>query len=233
MKTFNSVILTTALLLGVYHQTQAQGTSAFTYQGQLRDNGTNANGTYTLTFKIYDAVTNGNQIGITITNATTVAGGIFLVSLDFGSGAFDGTARWLDIAVSTNGGATFIGLSPRQQVLPTPYATFAANAAIAASANSVAGTNISGAIGLGQLPVGILTNNASGVILNGSFLGNGAGLTNLVGTVTWQSVPGTNIQAQPNSGYLLTNNSPVIVTLPVAPNPGDIVRISGTGICGW
>ena len=34
----------------------AQGTTTFTYQGQLRDGGTNANGAYTMIFKLYDAV---------------------------------------------------------------------------------------------------------------------------------------------------------------------------------
>jgi hypothetical protein len=29
--------------------------------------------------------------------------GLFSVSLDFGAGAFDGTGRWLDIAVKSNG----------------------------------------------------------------------------------------------------------------------------------
>ena len=46
----------------------AQQTTAFTYQGQLRDGGTNANGAYSMVFKLYDAGTNGNQIGSAISN---------------------------------------------------------------------------------------------------------------------------------------------------------------------
>ena len=38
----------------------AQGTTAFAYQGQLRAGGTNADGTYTMIFKLCDASTNGN-----------------------------------------------------------------------------------------------------------------------------------------------------------------------------
>jgi hypothetical protein len=45
-----------ALLAGIYQAT-AQGTTAFTYQGQLHDGGTNANGSYTMMFKLYDAGT--------------------------------------------------------------------------------------------------------------------------------------------------------------------------------
>jgi len=69
----------------------------------------------------------------------------------------------------------------------------------------------------------------------GSFYGNGAGLTNVPasGVAAWQIVPGTTLQAQPNAGYLLTNNSQVTVALPVAPNLGDVVRVSGGGAGGW
>jgi hypothetical protein len=104
----------------------AQGTTAFTYQGQLRDTGTNANGTYTMIFKLYDATSSGNQIGSTITMSPTLANGLFTVNLDFGAGAFNGAARWLDITVSNGVAQT---LSPRVQVLPAPYAQFAAVAA--------------------------------------------------------------------------------------------------------
>ena len=60
IKTF----LLTACVLTIWltaPQSHAQGTTAFTYQGQLRDGGTNANGTYTMTFKLYDAVSAGGS----------------------------------------------------------------------------------------------------------------------------------------------------------------------------
>ena len=106
---------------------RAQGTTAFTYQGQLSDGGTNANGHYTMIFALYDSVTNGNQIGGSITNNPTLVNGSFSLNLDFGGGAFDGSARWLDITI-TNGGTTQ-ALSPRIQVMAAPYAQFAAVAA--------------------------------------------------------------------------------------------------------
>ena len=81
----------------------AQGTTAFTYQGQLSDGGTNANGAYTMIFKLYDAVTDGNLVGVPITNHPTLANGLFSINLDFGTGAFAGGARWLDITVSEGG----------------------------------------------------------------------------------------------------------------------------------
>jgi hypothetical protein len=134
MKTkLHLVIPILALFAGVY-QVGAQGTTAFTYQGQLRDGGTNANGPYTMIFKLYDSADGGNQKGPAITDRTTLANGLFTVNLDFGAGPFLGAARWLDITV-TNGGDTET-LAPRVQILPTPYALFA----------TVAGTVTNGAI---------------------------------------------------------------------------------------
>ncbi len=94
------------------HQAGAEQSTAFTYQGQLSDGGINANGVYTLIFALYDQASGGNEINNTfITTTQTLANGLFTVNLDFGPGAFDGNARWLDITV-TNGGDTQT-LSPR------------------------------------------------------------------------------------------------------------------------
>jgi hypothetical protein len=163
-------------------QSHAQGTTAFTYQGQLHDGGTNANGAYTMIFKLYDASTIGNQIGSTITTSPTLANGLFSVNLDFGN-AFNGSARWLDITV-TNGGVAQT-LSPRVQVLPTPYAQFAA----------VAATVTNGAIMNAQIANGAVTAaNISGAVTSAASLTNGA----------W-SVGVGNVQS-PNGGPLFTNS---------------------------
>jgi len=127
-----------------FQRAHAQGTTAFTYQGQLRDGGSNANGTYTIISKLYDAVTNGNQVGVAVTNSPTLANGLFTVNLDFGN-VFNGSARWLDITV-TNGGATQT-LSPRVHLLPTPYATYASiagglNSNLVITADTVTASNI-------------------------------------------------------------------------------------------
>jgi len=159
-------IILLALLAGV-GRAAAQGTTAFTYQGQLRDGGTNANGAYTMIFKLYDANTNGNQIGVTLTNNLSLFNGLFSVNLDFGATAFNGNARWLDITV-TNGPTTQT-LWPRVQVLPSPYALYAGIAATVTNGaimnaqlapNAVAGTNIqTGAITSAQLAFGAVANS--------------------------------------------------------------------------
>jgi hypothetical protein len=100
--------------------------SAITYQGQLQQGGSPANGHYDFLFRLFDASTGGNEVGTF--NAfinRTVTDGLFTVTLNFGVGAFNGEARWIEIGVRPNGGGTYTTLSPRQPVTPAPYALFA------------------------------------------------------------------------------------------------------------
>jgi len=88
-----------------------------------------------------------------IQTATPISNGVFTVSLDFGN-QFPGAARWLEIAVRTNGGGAYATLSPRQQITSAPYAVQAANAvnaSSAATAGSVAAANIAGTLADTQL----------------------------------------------------------------------------------
>ena len=112
-------------------------TTAFTYQGSLANDGVPANGSYDLTFTLFDTNSSGAPIAGPVTNsATTVSNGLFTTTIDFGTGVFNGTNYWLEIAVQTNGGGGFTTLAPRQQVTPTPYAIYSANAGNATSAAS-------------------------------------------------------------------------------------------------
>src|SRR6516164_8794031 len=80
-----------------------QGT-AFTYQGQLKDGGAPANGSYDLTFALFKVDSGDPQVGPTLTNpAVQVSNGLFTVTLDFDD-QFNGNPRWLEIGVQTNGG---------------------------------------------------------------------------------------------------------------------------------
>ena len=63
-----------------------------------------------------------------VTNrAMHVSNGAFVTSIDFGA-VFTGSNYWLDIAVRTNGAATFTELTPRQLITTTPYAVLANSA---------------------------------------------------------------------------------------------------------
>src|SRR5262245_53887494 len=98
-------------------------TSTFTYDGRLNENGSPANGSYDLRFVIYDAATAGTNVTPAFTNAATaVTGGLFSVQLDFGTAPFNGSPRWLDIGVRTNGSTgAFTSLLPRQKITSSPY----------------------------------------------------------------------------------------------------------------
>jgi lysophospholipase L1-like esterase len=153
-----------------------QGT-AFSYQGRLTDSGGAANGSYDLQFAIYDASTNGNQIGATLTNnGVAVSNGLFFTDLDFG-GLFSGNNYWLQISARTNGGASFTALNPRQQITPVPYSI------MANSASNLLGTlpagQLSGALATTQLPASVVINGATGLNLAGTFSGDGGGMTNI------------------------------------------------------
>ena len=142
----------------------AQGT-AFTYQGRLNDGANPASGIYDLRFAIYDLSNGGTQQGNILTNAAVaVSNGLFTVTLDFGN-QFPGANRWLEIAVRTNGAASFFTLNPRQALTPAPYAI-------------TAGSVVSGGLASGTYGSAVTLNNSANQI-SGSFTGNGVNLTNV------------------------------------------------------
>ena len=98
--------------------------TAFTYQGRLTDGGSPANGDYDFEFELYDDSDTGTQVGSTVTvDDKTVTDGLFTVELNFGSGAFNGDARYLEIGVRPGGSTgAYTPLLPRQALTPTPYA---------------------------------------------------------------------------------------------------------------
>lgn len=147
--------------------------TAFTYQGRLNDANAPAAGFYDLRFAIFDDANAGMQLGSSLTNsATAVSNGLFTVLLDFG-GQFSGASRWLEIGVRTNGSGMFTLLSPRQPMTPTPYAIRAA------TAGSVAATNISGSIASAQTVTGSQSNMIAAAVTN-IVVTTANGLTNYV-----------------------------------------------------
>src|SRR5436309_6809473 len=125
-------------LIAAASATVAQ-TSSFTYQGRLTDGGTAANGNYDLQFTLFDSLSGGAQVGSTQTvNTVAVSNGVFTVSLDFGTNAFNGASRFLEISARPTGGS-FTLLTPRQQITSTPYAVRSLNAS---SADSVPASGV-------------------------------------------------------------------------------------------
>ncbi len=184
----------------------AQGT-AFTYQGQLQNNGSPASGTYNLQFTLYTNATGGTASAGPVTNsAVAVANGLFTVTIDFGAGPWNGQSNWLQIAVETNAaGATFTNLSPRQPLTPVPYAITAGNVS-----GTIGSASLAGAYGSA-----VSLNNANNA-LTGSFTGNGANVTNVnaatLGGLTapnfWQT--GGNAGTTPGVNFIgTTDNQPL------------------------
>jgi hypothetical protein len=92
--------------------------STITYQGRLTDaSGNPLNGTYNLTFQVWNDATAGLQLGTNIVlTGVLVKDGLFTVKLNVPHDAFDGQSIWLQVAV--NGQI----LSPRQMLTAVPYA---------------------------------------------------------------------------------------------------------------
>ena len=189
-------ILTALVLTLPLAGAMAEGTTAFTYQGRLDEAGVPANGLYDLRFAVYDALTGPSQVGAAVTNSgTAVTNGLFVVALDFGGSVFNGNARWLELAVRTNGGGAFIPLTPRQPLTPAPYALYAPSAGAAATAATVPDGAITsaklgdGAVGSVQLAAGAVTSAkiAQGTITDGHIGTNG---------LTGDKIIGGDLQAQ-------------------------------------
>jgi hypothetical protein len=111
--------------------------TAFTYQGQLLSGGAPVTGTYDVTFRLWNAASAGTQIaGDVLFTGITVTQGLFSADVDFGPGAFDGTARWLEVTISGPGDPAPTTLAPRQAVTSSPYAIFSGQSATALAGGS-------------------------------------------------------------------------------------------------
>jgi hypothetical protein len=173
-------LLAFLMLDGRFSSAVAQGT-AFTYQGQLQNNGSPANGSLDLTFTLYDASSGGVAVAEPVTNsAIAVTNGIFSTLVDFGPDVFTGASNWLAIAVRTNDTGSFTPLAPRQQLTPAPYAIFAEGTSNLLGTLPVA--QLSGTVPLAQLPAAVVTNSEASVTLSNVTL---TGILNLpsVGTI--------------------------------------------------
>ena len=180
------LIITAVLIFVCSASATLAQTTAFNYQGHLTSNSSAANGSYDFQFALYDVLTGGAQIGSTLTKtAITVTGGVFTISLDFGSNAFPGTDRYLEIAVKKPIDAVYVTLAPRQQITSSPYsirtlsATFAdslSSACVAcvtnAQINSVDGSKISGKVAIANGGTGSTTQNFVDLSSNQNVGGN-------------------------------------------------------------
>jgi hypothetical protein len=174
-------------------------TSAFTYQGELTENGSPVGGTFDLEFRLFDSAGGATQVGPTLcSDNLAVSGGRFTVLLDFGA-QFNAQSRHLEVRVRPDtglacGDATGLStLTPRQSLTAAPAASFALTSAFATTADAATNTSQ-----LNGQPASFYTNaaNLTGILpgarLSGTYAsaltlsnasnmlsGNGAALTAL------------------------------------------------------
>jgi hypothetical protein len=174
--------------------------SKINYQGQLTDSAGNPlNDTYDMEFLFYDSAAGGSQVGSTITKSgVEVTNGLFSVKLDVDQSDFDGQGLWLEVIVE---GET---LSPRQEILPVPYALSLKPGA------DIAGT-LSGPVlwarndGDGITAVGLWATsvNAAGVYGESTYgIGvSGVGHDNSIGTQGYNTGSGIGVKGDSATGH--------------------------------
>ncbi|MFN6963114.1 MAG: tail fiber domain-containing protein [Pyrinomonadaceae bacterium] len=175
-------------------------TTKFVYQGSLSVGGAPANGNFEMQFKLFDAAVGGTQQGSTQTaNPVAVTNGSFAVTLDFGAAVFGGADRYLEIATRQIGAGTLTTLSPRTQILSSPFAIRSASASAADSATTAANASQLGGIA----PSGYIQNtlsqqSAANISISGSALFGGSVGVGTVSPTAKLHVVGTQPPVSPN-----------------------------------
>ncbi|HEY1664015.1 MAG TPA: hypothetical protein VGI03_16470 [Verrucomicrobiae bacterium] len=120
--------------------------------------------------------------------------------------------------------------------LTNPANTFIGNGFGLTSLNA---TNLTGIVADTHLSTNVALQsdtvlNFAGSVGSTNFIGAGHGLTNVPGAFFWVTVSGSSAPANPNVGYICTNNTtPVTITLPASPSVGDTYKVAGIGDAGW
>lgn len=222
------------------------------FQGRLDESGLPAEGSKNFIFKIYDAVSGGNLVWTSQTQALTLSNGVFSAVLSAGApaalstAAFSG-ARYVEMTVDG------VPLSPRQEMVSAPYALVAqalapdaeipASVIVAGSVNDFHVVLTTAAIASGKFSDGRVS------ISTGAFYGGFNGndqLVRLDGTGKLPAVDGaalTNVAAASYSGAVsasqltgVLNDSRLAISTGAFPggfNAADkLVQLDGSGRLG-
>ncbi|HEX3123622.1 MAG TPA: hypothetical protein VHQ21_10015, partial [Rhodanobacteraceae bacterium] len=100
--------------------------SGITYQGQLTDGGSPANGIFDLQFALYTSSADGTAVDTLDVPDLAVSGGLVNATLDFTDVPYSGQALWIEVRVRPGDSTgSFTTLTPRQALSAAPYALFA------------------------------------------------------------------------------------------------------------
>ncbi len=163
------LIVTSALACGAVAQT-----TSFTYQGQLKDGVSLAQGQHDFRFRLFDAANGGTQLGTTqCVDNIQVNDGVFTTLIDFGPQFTTTAQRFIEIQVRRDIGQTcadttgYTTLTSRQPITPAPIAIQAASAfSLAAPDGSPAKAvfvDNDGKVGIGTMSPGFPLHIASTV----------------------------------------------------------------------
>lgn len=149
----------------------AQVTTAFTYQGELEQSSSPADGEFDFQFALFDDALDGLRVAGPI-NAEDifVDGGLFATEVDFGPNVFGMMDLWLEVRVREGDSeGEFTPLLPRQKLNPAPMAQHALNVEVDAigsaqiRSDSITGSKISaGAVGSAQIDDNAVQRRVSG-----------------------------------------------------------------------
>lgn len=191
----------------------AQLDPTFSYQGRLDQNGTPLTGSVDLFIEPYNSASGGSPLATAvILDGVQVNEGLFTVEVDLGPGVFLGDPIFLSIGVRDDavgdGSVTtgFTTLSPRQSVLPTPYALHADSVALdAIGGQQIADGSITAAdTNTTSTSVG-LQRRLTAACVSGSAIRD---ISN-TGSPTCQSLV-SSVTTAPDSGLTATTNAGVV-----------------------
>lgn len=118
------LLITLALMVAIPSSALAApvgpGTS---FQFRLTDGGQLYSGTCNVQLKLYDALTSGTLLGTSTHTSVSVANGEASVYPTWGD-QWEGSQRWVEVAVQCGADAGYTTLSPRLEITATPYASY-------------------------------------------------------------------------------------------------------------
>lgn len=212
--------------------------SAFTYQGQLKERGQPASGLYDLQVCLFD----GPSGPIPLTCAqdfddVPVEGGLFEITLNFGSAPFIGQQRYLELRVRAGAsGSGYTILTPRQLVRPAPEA-LRANVASAAPWSGLTGVPEGFADGIDNDSGGSVTSIATGAGLTGGPITNTGSISVEPGGIGATEINAAQVQSRvtgncsAGSFVRIVNENGTVVCDPAG--VGSITAVTpGTGLAG-